>query len=311
MAELFEESVAFINSVPKNVNLPNDIKLSLYKYYKQSTLGNCNIKEPSRFKVTDRKKYEAWKSVENLNREDAKKRYVELVKNGSLEIVKNCNIYKRNLVQVEKNKDSKKKRNLKHKKVDMNKTKSNENNNKCNEENVEKNEHSISNDFENSNIENKSNISICHINYNDMSKNLTETELHEVLNSLEKCPPNEDLRNIWSHAVGVANEGFDNIQKELKTLIQKYLDNDIDLGNGKVQYNDIWKGIVLSFCTTVGTEVVEYTNNFLGLINREHTLDDILKFINSFLEDFKTLKVKLHKEYEKDLLKKIEQTIAN
>ncbi|ETW39395.1 hypothetical protein PFAG_02664 [Plasmodium falciparum Santa Lucia] len=280
MAELFEESVAFINSVPKNVNLPNDIKLSLYKYYKQSTLGNCNIKEPSRFKVTDRKKYEAWKSVENLNREDAKKRYVELnsLENGSLEIVKNCNIYKRNLVQVEKNKDSKKKRNLKHKKVDMNKTKSNENNNKCNEENVEKNEHSISNDFENSNIENKSNISICHINYNDMSKNLTETELHE---------------------------------KELKTLIQKYLDNDIDLGNGKVQYNDIWKGIVLSFCTTVGTEVVEYTNNFLGLINREHTLDDILKFINSFLEDFKTLKVKLHKEYEKDLLKKIEQTIAN
>ncbi|EUT84805.1 hypothetical protein PFAG_03099 [Plasmodium falciparum Santa Lucia] len=200
------------------------------------------------------------------------------LENGSLEIVKNCNIYKRNLVQVEKNKDSKKKRNLKHKKVDMNKTKSNENNNKCNEENVEKNEHSISNDFENSNIENKSNISICHINYNDMSKNLTETELHE---------------------------------KELKTLIQKYLDNDIDLGNGKVQYNDIWKGIVLSFCTTVGTEVVEYTNNFLGLINREHTLDDILKFINSFLEDFKTLKVKLHKEYEKDLLKKIEQTIAN
>ncbi|ETW17279.1 hypothetical protein PFAG_04214 [Plasmodium falciparum Santa Lucia] len=79
MAELFEESVSFINSVPKNVNLPNDIKLNLYKYYKQSTIGNCNIKEPSRFKVVDRRKYEAWKSVENLNREDAKRRYVELV----------------------------------------------------------------------------------------------------------------------------------------------------------------------------------------------------------------------------------------
>ncbi|CDO64442.1 acyl-CoA binding protein, isoform 1, ACBP1 [Plasmodium reichenowi] len=79
MAELFEECVAFINSVPKDVNLPNDIKLNLYKYYKQSTVGNCNIKVPSKFKVTDRRKYEAWKSVENLNKEDAKKRYVELV----------------------------------------------------------------------------------------------------------------------------------------------------------------------------------------------------------------------------------------
>ncbi|SOV20101.1 acyl-CoA binding protein, putative [Plasmodium sp. gorilla clade G2] len=79
MAELFEESVSFINSVPKNVNLPNNIKLNLYKYYKQGTIGNCNIKEPSKFKVYDRRKYEAWKSVENLNKEDAKKRYVELV----------------------------------------------------------------------------------------------------------------------------------------------------------------------------------------------------------------------------------------
>ncbi|CDO67240.1 acyl-CoA binding protein [Plasmodium reichenowi] len=79
MAQVFEECVSFINGLPRTINLPNELKLDLYKYYKQSTIGNCNIKEPSAHKYIDRKKYEAWKSVENLNREDAQKRYVDIV----------------------------------------------------------------------------------------------------------------------------------------------------------------------------------------------------------------------------------------
>ncbi|SOV20201.1 acyl-CoA binding protein, isoform 2, ACBP2 [Plasmodium sp. gorilla clade G2] len=79
MEELFDASVTYINSLPNDSQLSVETKLDLYKYYKQSTVGNCNIKEPSAFKFADKKKYEAWKSVENLNREDAKKRYVEIV----------------------------------------------------------------------------------------------------------------------------------------------------------------------------------------------------------------------------------------
>ncbi|KYN99387.1 acyl-CoA binding protein, isoform 2, ACBP2 [Plasmodium gaboni] len=79
MEELFDASVTYINSLPNDSQLSVETKLDLYKYYKQSTVGNCNIKEPSHFKFADKKKYDAWKSVENLNREDAKKRYVEIV----------------------------------------------------------------------------------------------------------------------------------------------------------------------------------------------------------------------------------------
>ncbi|ETW18000.1 hypothetical protein PFFVO_03104 [Plasmodium falciparum Vietnam Oak-Knoll (FVO)] len=196
------------------------------------------------------------------------------LENGSSEIVKNCNIYKRNLVQVEKNKDSKKKRNLKHKKVDMNKTKSNENNNKCNEENVEKNEHSISNDFENSNIEIKSNISICHINYNDMSKNLTETELHEVLNSLEKCPPNEDLRNIWINTFGFVKEDngvnyddgnllYDSIwHQNIYSRFETVANNGVNYDDGNLLYDSIWHQNIYSRFETVASEKVEYNDIF-------------------------------------------------
>ncbi|CRG97685.1 acyl-CoA binding protein, putative [Plasmodium gallinaceum] len=79
MAEKFEKCVKFINSLPKDENISVEIKLELYKYFKQSTIGNCNISAPSFFKFEEKKKYEAWKSVENLSMEDAKMKYVEIV----------------------------------------------------------------------------------------------------------------------------------------------------------------------------------------------------------------------------------------
>ncbi|SOV84267.1 Plasmodium exported protein (PHISTa), unknown, putative [Plasmodium sp.] len=123
----------------------------------------------------------------------------------------------------------------------------------------------ISNLYERNLVENKSNSPVCNINYNDMSRKLTEKELHDVLNSLETCPPKEDLKNIWNHTIGVAKEGLDDIQKLL------------------------------------------YTKDFFSLINGKHTIDDILKFIYSFLEHFETLKKELYKKYQKELLADVEQ----
>ncbi|ETW38364.1 hypothetical protein PFTANZ_00982 [Plasmodium falciparum Tanzania (2000708)] len=146
--------------------------------------------------------------------------------------------------------------------------------------------------------------------YNDMSKSLTEKELREVLNSLEECPSKEYLMNIWSHKVGVAKEGLDNILKELKELIQKYLDNDIYVDTNKYGantflYDYTWKGILFNLCGTVASEEVKYTKSFLSLINDKHTIDDILNFIYLFLEYFQILKKQLHEKYQMELLQKI------
>ncbi|ETW44751.1 hypothetical protein PFNF135_00963 [Plasmodium falciparum NF135/5.C10] len=177
----------------------------------------------------------------------------------SLEIFKNCNIYKRNLVQVEKNKTSKRKKYLKHKKEDIDKTKANANDLKCNELCLEENKHSINNDIGKSNKENECNISTCHINYNDISKNLTETELREVLKSFKECPPKENLRNIWNHTIGLAKEGFYNQLKDLKGSIQKYLDNDIYVGvhedDDKIYlYERMWNEYISRFYETIINE---------------------------------------------------------
>ncbi|SCQ12884.1 Plasmodium exported protein (PHISTa), unknown, putative [Plasmodium gaboni] len=237
------------------------------------------------------------------------------LENKGLQIVKNGNVYERNLSEAQKESNgSQKKRNLKLKNEDVNKTKDNTNNIKSNEQNIQERIYSINHDDENNHVENKSNSSINNINYNDMSKNLTEKELYDVLNSLKECPPKEDLRNIWTHTLGIAKEGLDNIYQQLKASIQKYLDNDISvfsyvglhmLFNSYV-YKDIWNRNMSRFYKTLVTEELEYNNKFFSLINGKHTLDDILKFIYSFLEHFKTLKKQLHKQHQKELLADVE-----
>ncbi|SOV83943.1 Plasmodium exported protein (PHISTa), unknown function [Plasmodium sp.] len=235
------------------------------------------------------------------------------LENKSLEILKISSVYKRNLGEAEKyNKETQKKRNVKHKKEDIDKTNDNVNDLKCNEQKLQQNKYSTNKDLENTNVKNGRNISISSINNNnDMSTFLTEKELYEVLNSLETCPSKEDLKIIWSHTVGVAKEGFDDIQKELKTSIQKYLDSDIypifRCIKGKFGYERIWNENISGFYGTVANVELEYTKRFLALINGEHTLDDVLKFIYSFLEYFEILKKKLREEHQEELFRRIAQ----
>ncbi|SOV20120.1 Plasmodium exported protein (PHISTa), unknown function [Plasmodium sp. gorilla clade G2] len=233
------------------------------------------------------------------------------LENESLEIVKNCNVYKRNLGEVEKESNgSQWKRNLKVKNEDVNKTKSN-GNIKSNEQNVEENKHSINHDDKNINGEKKSNNSISDINYNDLSKNLTEKELLDVLSSLKECPPTKDLGNIWTHTVRVAKEGLGDIKKDLKESIQNYLDNDYSDTTScikkKLVYATIWEENIARFNRTVEREQEKYTNDFFNLIKDESTLDDMRKFIYSFLEFFKILKEELYQDHQKELFLKIEK----
>ncbi|ETW60016.1 hypothetical protein PFMC_04192 [Plasmodium falciparum CAMP/Malaysia] len=142
------------------------------------------------------------------------------------------------------------------------------------------------------------------------SNNSKKKELFDVLNSLEECPSKEDLKNIWVHTLGVAKEDLDHILKVLKALIQKYLNNDVYLGIDKDGYKEflyesIWNENRSGFCTTIDNQEAEYSKNFFRLINTKHTLNDILKYINSFLEHFMTLKNELDDVCQKEHLEKI------
>ncbi|SOV18524.1 Plasmodium exported protein (PHIST), unknown function [Plasmodium sp. gorilla clade G2] len=232
------------------------------------------------------------------------------LENKGLQIVNISNVYERNLGEAEKNNNGpQRKRNLKVNNEDINKTKSN-GNIKSNEEKVEENKDGTNNDMKNNNVQNKSNSSLNNINYNNLSKNLTEKELFDVLNSLKECPPKEDLRNIWTHTCGIAKEGLDNVYKKLKKSIQKYLDDDFvdsyDTVIDSVYYYRLTEHTTKVFAA-VATEEGEYTKHFYTLINNKHTLDDILKFIYSFLEHFKTLKKELYEYHQEALLAHVEQ----
>ena len=72
----FNKAVEIIQN-NKKINLENNIKLYFYSYYKQATIGDCNIKSPSVFDITNKLKYEAWVKVKGTSVLDAKKKYIE------------------------------------------------------------------------------------------------------------------------------------------------------------------------------------------------------------------------------------------
>jgi len=74
----------FLKCVDNVVNLSKrpdeDELLILYGLYKQALFGNCNIECPEFYKFTERKKYNAWNELKDLDMETAKKKYIREVK---------------------------------------------------------------------------------------------------------------------------------------------------------------------------------------------------------------------------------------
>nr|QPI16794.1 MAG: acyl CoA binding protein [Virus NIOZ-UU159] len=58
-------------------NLPDNVKLEFYKYYKQATIGNCNKEKPWAIYLKDCSKWDAWNSIKGMSCEDAKNNYVD------------------------------------------------------------------------------------------------------------------------------------------------------------------------------------------------------------------------------------------
>ena len=60
-------------------NLSDEDKLFLYKYYKQATIGDINIEEPSFFNFVARQKYNAWKSIKGETKNSSMVYYINKV----------------------------------------------------------------------------------------------------------------------------------------------------------------------------------------------------------------------------------------
>lgn len=68
------EEVKSLSERPDNSTL-----LRLYALYKQGTEGDVQGKRPGMMDFAGRAKYDAWAELEGTDRDEAKRRYVELV----------------------------------------------------------------------------------------------------------------------------------------------------------------------------------------------------------------------------------------
>ena len=62
------------------------IKLDLYKYYKQATIGDCNIAEPSYDNKDEYGKWSAWNEAFNVNKKDAMISYINIYESHLVKI---------------------------------------------------------------------------------------------------------------------------------------------------------------------------------------------------------------------------------
>lgn len=58
----------------------NEMKLRLYAFYKQATEGDVSGPRPGMFDFVGAAKYDAWAKLKGTSRDEAKRKYIELVK---------------------------------------------------------------------------------------------------------------------------------------------------------------------------------------------------------------------------------------
>ncbi|KYN93187.1 exported protein (PHISTa), partial [Plasmodium gaboni] len=146
------------------------------------------------------------------------------------------------------------------------------------------------------------------INYNDISKQIMLEDIHNVLYNLKERTSDEDLHNIWNHALGISKEGFHDMIKELALYIEDYLltyeyqryhhfpDREpISVGTKyRIWYKSIHDiGVELSFTD------MEHTLHIYSLVKDGATINEIKNFIYSFIDYYSTLKIDLFKEHKK------------
>ena len=87
---IFNRNVMKMNLLKQSntINLTNEQKLDLYKYYKQGTHHHASNTPPPRYNIYDYAKWNAHNSVKFMSTDEAMKKYIEL----STEIQMNISI---------------------------------------------------------------------------------------------------------------------------------------------------------------------------------------------------------------------------
>ncbi|XP_046637066.1 acyl-CoA-binding domain-containing protein 5-like [Daphnia pulicaria] len=80
--EAFQAAVNVIRSMPKDgpFQPSPDLMLRFYGLFKQATLGKNNLPKPSFWAVITKAKWDAWKNLGNMPKEEAMKKYVDELK---------------------------------------------------------------------------------------------------------------------------------------------------------------------------------------------------------------------------------------
>jgi len=80
--EAFKAAVNIIRSMPKNgpFQPSPDLMLRFYGLFKQATEGICNQPKPAFWAVINKAKWDAWKNLGNMPKEEAMKNYVDELK---------------------------------------------------------------------------------------------------------------------------------------------------------------------------------------------------------------------------------------
>jgi len=75
----FTKAVEIVQSLPKDgpIKPSQEDQLYFYKYYKQATVGDVNTSRPGLLDFVGKAKWDAWKSVEGVSKEEARTKYVE------------------------------------------------------------------------------------------------------------------------------------------------------------------------------------------------------------------------------------------
>lgn len=75
----YKSAVTTANEKTPPVALTQDQKLSMYGLFKQAEVGPCNTERPGIFDQTGRYKHDAWSKLGDMSKEDAMKKYIEVV----------------------------------------------------------------------------------------------------------------------------------------------------------------------------------------------------------------------------------------
>ena len=74
----FQEAVEIASNMSQS-ELPQDVQLRLYAYYKQSTFGTINYNQSSDFDLRNAFKTNAWMQISHLSIEEAQELYIEAI----------------------------------------------------------------------------------------------------------------------------------------------------------------------------------------------------------------------------------------